>query len=39
MRSSGFVDIIDKRNFAPDIFGALEIAKAFLDSSDIERTR
>ena len=39
MRSSGFVDIIDKRNFAPDIFGALEIANAFLDSSDIERTR
>ncbi len=39
MRSSGFVDTIDKRNFAPDIFGALEIAKAFLDSSDLERTR
>lgn len=39
MRKSGFVELVDKRNFAPDIFGALEIAKLHLDSTDIEKTR
>jgi sulfate permease, SulP family len=39
MRKSGFVDMVDKRNFAPDIFGALEIARRHLDSSGIDETR
>lgn len=39
MRKSGFVDLVDRKNFAPDIFGALEIARKHLDQGDIERTR
>jgi SulP family sulfate permease len=39
MRKSGFVEMIDKKNFAPDIFGALEIAKKHLDDLEIDRTK
>ncbi|MBK9163604.1 MAG: sulfate permease [Acidobacteria bacterium] len=39
MRKSGFVEMVDKKNFAPDIFGALEIAKRHLDSGEIDRTQ
>lgn len=39
MRNSGFIDLVDRKNFAPDIFGALEIARKHLDQGDIERTR
>jgi SulP family sulfate permease len=39
MRKSGFVEMVNKRNFAPDIFGALEIARRHLDSGDIDITR
>jgi len=39
MRRSGFVEIVGKKNFAGDIFGALEIAKRHLDAVDIEKTR
>lgn len=38
MRRSGFVEMVDKKNFAPDIFGALEIARRHLSSGDIENT-
>ena len=36
MRRSGFVEMVDKKNFAPDIFGALEIARRHLGSGEIE---
>ncbi|QQS34061.1 MAG: sulfate permease [Acidobacteriota bacterium] len=39
MRKSGFVEMVDKNNFARDIFGALEIARKHLDQGDIESTR
>lgn len=39
MRKSGFVDMVDRRNFATDIFGALEIARQHLDATEIDRTR
>jgi SulP family sulfate permease len=39
MRQSGFVELVGRRSFAADIFAALEIAKAHLDSIDLERTR
>ena len=39
MRKSGFVETINKKNFAPDIFGALEIAKKHLDESEIDTTK
>ncbi len=39
MEASGFIESVDRRNFAPDIFGALEIARKYLDQADIERTR
>jgi SulP family sulfate permease len=39
MRKSGFVETINKKNFAPDIFGALEIAKKHLDELGIDTTR
>ena len=38
MRNSGFVDIVDKRNFAPDIFVALEIARGHIDAVTNEGT-
>ena len=38
MRKSGFVELVNRHNFAPDIFGALKIAKQYLDSSDIDKT-
>ncbi len=37
MRKSGFVETVGRRNFAGDIFAALEIAKAHLDSTGPER--
>ncbi len=39
LRKSGFVEKVGRKNFAGDIFAALEIAKAYIDSIDIERTR
>jgi SulP family sulfate permease len=39
MRSSGFIEIVDRKSFAPDIFAALEIARNYLDQADIETTR
>lgn len=39
MRKSGFVDMVDRRNFATDIFGALEIARLHLDPGEIDTTR
>ena len=36
MRRSGFVEMVDKKSFAPDIFGALEIARRHLGSGEIE---
>jgi SulP family sulfate permease len=39
MRTSGFIELVDRKNFAPDIFAALEIARNYLDQADIETTR
>lgn len=39
MRKSGFVDKVGRKHFAADIFAALDLAKAHLDSTDIDRTR
>jgi sulfate permease, SulP family len=39
MRSTGFVDIVDRKNFVPDIFAALEIARKYLEQSEPEQTR
>jgi len=39
MRKSGFVDMVDRRNFATDIFGALEIARLHLDPGEVDTTR
>ncbi len=39
MRNSGFVELVNKRNFAPDIFGALEIARHHLVPGEIDKTR
>ncbi|MEQ1603439.1 MAG: sulfate permease [Pyrinomonadaceae bacterium] len=39
MRKSGFVSLVGGKNFARDIFAALELAKSHLDAADIERTR
>ena len=36
MRKSGLVDAVGKKNFAGDIFGALEIACKHLDSGVVE---
>jgi len=34
MRKSGFVDLVDRNNFAPDLFAALEIAKKHIESPE-----
>lgn len=39
MRKSGFVELVDVKNFAPEIFGALEIAKRHLAADEIESKR
>lgn len=39
MRRSGFVQLVDKKNFTPDIFVALEVAKRHLDSGEIDKTQ
>ncbi|MBK7392516.1 MAG: sulfate permease [Chloracidobacterium sp.] len=39
MRKSGFVERVGRKNFAGDVFAALEIARAHLDSIDLEKTR
>jgi len=39
MRKSGFIESIGRKNFAGDIFAAIEIAKAHLDAIDLEKTR
>lgn len=38
MRKSGLIELVDRNNFAPDIFAALEIAKTYLASTDLENT-
>lgn len=38
MRKSGFVDLVDRNNFAPDLFAALEIAKRHINDTKIEET-
>jgi SulP family sulfate permease len=37
MRTSGFIELVDRKNFAPDIFRALETARRYLDQANIER--
>jgi SulP family sulfate permease len=39
MRSTGFVDLVDRKNFAPDIFGALDIAKNYIKETELEQTQ
>ena len=39
MRASGFIDLVDRKNFSTDIFAALAAARKYLDQADIERTR
>ncbi|MDI1243347.1 MAG: sulfate permease [bacterium] len=36
MKESGFVDLVDNRNFVPDIFAALEIARGHIKSMSKE---
>ncbi|MCC6452911.1 MAG: sulfate permease [Acidobacteria bacterium] len=38
MRKSGFVELVNRHNFAPDIFAALEIAGKYLDDAKLEET-
>lgn len=39
MRQTGFVSLVDKRNFAADIFGALELANSHLGKRDGDDVR
>jgi SulP family sulfate permease len=39
MRSTGFVDLVDRKNFAPDIFGALDIAKKYIKETELDQTQ
>jgi len=39
MRKSGFVDHVGRKNFAADIFAALEVAKSHLDATDLDKTQ
>ncbi len=39
MRKSGFVEMVGRQNFAGDIFAALEIARTYIDDTQIEHTR
>ncbi len=39
MRKSGFVERVGRKNFAGDVYAALEIARTHLDSIDLEGTR
>jgi SulP family sulfate permease len=36
MRKSGFIDMVDRKNFAADIFGALEIARNHRSSKEVQ---
>lgn len=38
MRKAGFVELVDRNNFAPDIFAALEIAKKYIEERRFETT-
>ncbi|MBK9155112.1 MAG: sulfate permease [Chloracidobacterium sp.] len=38
MRKTGFVDLVDRKNFAPDIFAALEIAKRHIEERKFDET-
>lgn len=38
MRSSGFVELVDRNNFAPDIFAALKTARAHIEDPQSEHT-
>lgn len=38
MRKTGFVDLVDRNNFAPDIFAALEIAKKHIEETKFDDT-
>ncbi len=35
MRTTGFIDLVDKRNFASDIFEALEIARSHIEAGGV----
>ena len=37
MRQSGLVETVGRKNFAGDIFGALEIARRYLDDGETEK--
>lgn len=39
MRKSGFIELVDRNNFAPDIFAAVEIARKHLENMKIEETK
>ena len=39
MRKGGFVDQVGRKNFAPDIIAALDVAKDYLDSIEVDKTR
>ena len=39
MRKSGFVDNVGRKNFAADIFAALEVARSHLDATDLDKTQ
>ncbi|MGD9589316.1 MAG: SulP family inorganic anion transporter [Pyrinomonadaceae bacterium] len=38
MRKTGFVDLVDRKNFAPDIFAALKIAKRHIEERKFDET-
>ena len=38
MRTTGFVELVDRKNFAPDIFAALEIAKRYIQEKEFDDT-
>lgn len=39
MRKSGFVEMVERNNFAPDIFAALEIAKKHIEERQFDETK
>lgn len=38
MRTTGFVELVDRKNFAPDIFAALEIAKRYAGEFEVTQS-
>ena len=39
MRTTGFVDLVDRKNFAPDIFAALDIARKYISETQLDQTQ